>query len=81
MHDQGLILLFQQVRQTGHPLRLQRHPDINAHSQHPAQAAAGYELVPVEPPDVMAISSMRCEKPFSLAGIAVASAVGSSAIA
>jgi hypothetical protein len=41
----------------------------------------GYELVAVEPPEVMAISCMRCVNPLSLAGISAASAVGSSAIA
>jgi hypothetical protein len=40
-----------------------------------------YELVAVEPPEVMAISAMRWENEFSLVGISVTLAVGSSAIA
>jgi hypothetical protein len=40
-----------------------------------------YELVAVEPPELMAISAMRWENEFSLAGIPVTSTAGSSAIA
>ena len=53
----------------------------NTHPQGQSQAAIGYELVAEEPPEVTAISCMRCVKPLSLAGIVMASAVGSSAIA
>ena len=41
----------------------------------------GYEAVADEPPEVTAISCMRCVNLFSMAGISVRSAVGSSAIA
>ena len=43
--------------------------------------AAGYEPVAEEPPEVTAISCMRCVKPSSRAGISVAPAVGNPAIA
>ena len=53
----------------------------NAHPHGPSQAATGYEPVAEEPPEVTAISCMRCVKPLSRAGISVGPAVGNSAIA
>jgi hypothetical protein len=53
----------------------------NAHPHGPSRAATGYEPVAEEPPEVTAISCMRCVKPFSRAGISAAPAVGNSAIA
>ena len=53
----------------------------NAHPHGPSQAATGYEPVAEEPPEVTAISCIRCVKPFSRAGISVARAIGNSAIA
>jgi hypothetical protein len=50
-------------------------------SSRPTAGRTGYEPVAEEPPEVMAISCMRCVKPFNWAGISVTPAVGNSAIA